>query len=73
MLSLALCAHLIQERYLLKTEPFLMYDEDTLIYIRENLAKGKDFSPSFCEDGLPPLRLEEILRRAIQPLIDIIK
>lgn len=72
-----LVQHLIQQRYKLKTEPFLMYDEDTLIYIRGNLVKRKNFSPSFYEEGLPPhekgMRMEEILRRAIQPLIDTIQ
>lgn len=70
-----LVQYLINEKYKLKTKPFSMYDEGTLIYVRGKMIKRVDFRPDQYDFDMAPHEedksLEEILHAVIQPMIDI--
>jgi monoamine oxidase len=72
-----LAMYLIQERFKLETRPFPMHDDDTFIYLDNRRTRRSDYKPEHyhydllpAEKGLLP---QELLKRVMQPLIDIIE
>ena len=68
--------YLIHDRFKLRTQPFPMYDADTFIYLNGARVRRSEFdASSFAFDlrddelGLLPA---DLLRRTVQPLIDLI-
>ena len=67
--------HLIHERFQLQTAPFPMVDEDTFIYLNNKALRRSLFSPGEAGYTLGEGELEllpaDLLRQAMQPLIDL--
>lgn len=72
-----LAQHLITERFQLKTQPFPMLDEDTFIYVNGAGMRRSEFHPDKVDFSLPDdvkgKQPEELLRTAVQPIIDLMK
>ena len=71
-----LAQHLIHERFGLATTPFGMDDQDTLIHLAGRSVRRSAFSQASFDFGLPAAERgrppAELLRGAMQPLIDLI-
>src|SRR5690554_1514950 len=71
-----LAQYLIHERFGLKTQTFPMYNEDTFIYLNNRLLRRSLFRPGEVGFELAETEREmlpaDMLRRAMQPLIDLV-
>ncbi|HUF38666.1 MAG TPA: FAD-dependent oxidoreductase [Anaerolineales bacterium] len=69
--------HLIHERFKLKTQPFPMYDADTFIHLNGTRVRRSEFDAApfhfDLRDGERGLLPPDLLRRTVQPLIDLIE
>lgn len=72
-----LAQHLIEERFKLVTRPFPMEDEDTFIYVNGVALRRSEFHPDKVDYNLPDHKKgklpQELLRTAVQPLIDLME
>ncbi len=72
-----LAQHLIRERFKLATQPFPMYDQDTFIYLQGQAVRRSEFKTDMFDFDLPAHETgklpDELLREAVQPLIDIME
>lgn len=68
--------YLIQDKFKLETKPFPMYDADTFIHLQGKSVRRSDFSQDMFDFDLRPdeadVAPDELLRRTVQPLIDIV-
>ena len=67
--------YLIHEKFALETKPFPLANDETFVYLRGKRVRRKDFDPADFGYEFPPheagKRPEQILREAVQPLIDL--
>jgi monoamine oxidase len=70
-------SYLIEEKFGLQTRPFPMYDQDTFIYLQGKSVRRSEFTTDIFDFDLPAqeagLLPDEILKRAVQPLIDLME
>ncbi len=69
--------YLIEEKFGLATAPFPMYDQDTFIYLQGKAVRRSEFRTDLFDFDLPANETgvlpDELLKRAVQPLIDLME